>query len=132
MVDVMLVLLIIFMVITPMLSKGVSVDLVRTRQPDRDGRGRQRGRDPRGGHARRPAPSWGRSAYPRKRNWWRRSSDLVTNRIDKTVYLKCDGSARSYERVVESGEHLCVSTGVDPGRFVDREGRSRARSAARR
>ena len=33
MVDVMLVLLIIFMVITPMLSKGVSVDLVRTRNP---------------------------------------------------------------------------------------------------
>ena len=32
-VDVMLVLLIIFMVITPMLSKGVSVDLVRTRNP---------------------------------------------------------------------------------------------------
>ena len=31
MVDVMLVLLIIFMVITPMLSKGVSVDMVRTR-----------------------------------------------------------------------------------------------------
>ena len=33
MVDVMLVLLIIFMVITPMLSKGVSVDMVRTRNP---------------------------------------------------------------------------------------------------
>ena len=33
MVDVMLVMLIIFMVITPMLSKGVSVDLVKTQQP---------------------------------------------------------------------------------------------------
>ena len=33
MVDVMLVLLIIFMVITPMLSKGVSVDMVKTRNP---------------------------------------------------------------------------------------------------
>ncbi len=33
MVDVMLVLLIIFMVITPMLSKGVSVDLAKTRNP---------------------------------------------------------------------------------------------------
>ena len=32
-VDVMLVLLIIFMVITPMLSKGVSVDMVRARNP---------------------------------------------------------------------------------------------------
>ena len=33
MVDVMLVLLIIFMVITPMLSKGVSVDMVKTNNP---------------------------------------------------------------------------------------------------
>src|SRR5579872_3630257 len=33
MVDVMLVLLIIFMVITPMLSKGVTVDMVKTRNP---------------------------------------------------------------------------------------------------
>ena len=33
MVDVMLVLLIIFMVITPMLTKGVSVDMVKTKNP---------------------------------------------------------------------------------------------------
>ena len=33
MVDVMLVLLIIFMVITPMLSKGVTVELVKTNHP---------------------------------------------------------------------------------------------------
>src|SRR5258708_19396281 len=33
MVDVMLVMLIIFMVITPMLSKGQSVDMVRTKNP---------------------------------------------------------------------------------------------------
>ena len=33
MVDVMLVVLIIFMVITPMLSKGVAVDMVKTRHP---------------------------------------------------------------------------------------------------
>jgi len=33
MVDVMLVMLIIFMVITPMLTKGVSVDMVRTKNP---------------------------------------------------------------------------------------------------
>ena len=32
-IDVLLVLLIIFMVITPMLTKGVSVDLVRTKNP---------------------------------------------------------------------------------------------------
>ena len=34
MVDVMLVLLIIFMVITPMLQKGVSVDMAKANNPD--------------------------------------------------------------------------------------------------
>ena len=33
MVDVMLVMLIIFMVITPMMTKGVSVDMVKTKNP---------------------------------------------------------------------------------------------------
>ena len=33
MVDVMLVMLIIFMVITPVLSKGITVDLVKTKNP---------------------------------------------------------------------------------------------------
>jgi biopolymer transport protein ExbD len=33
MIDIMLVMLIIFMVVTPMLSKGVSVDLVKTMNP---------------------------------------------------------------------------------------------------
>ena len=43
MVDVMLVLLIIFIVITPMLSKGISVDMAKTKNPDRDA-GRRQGR----------------------------------------------------------------------------------------
>ncbi len=38
MVDVMLVLLIIFMVVTPMLQHGVSVDLAKTEQPCPHGR----------------------------------------------------------------------------------------------
>ena len=98
MVDVMLVLLIIFMVITPMLSKGVSVDLAMTRNPiamdeadkedavlvaiTRDGsvflgRTRTEGSD-----------------------LGTQVSDIVTNRIDKTVYVKADARTR-YERVVE-------------------------------
>ena len=36
MVDVMLVLLIIFMVVTPMLQKGVSVDMAKVNNPDAD------------------------------------------------------------------------------------------------
>ena len=98
MVDVMLVLLIIFMVITPMLSKGVSVDLAMTRNPiamdeadkedavlvaiTRDGsvflgRTRTEGSD-----------------------LGTQVSDVVSNRIDKTVYVKADARTR-YERVVE-------------------------------
>lgn len=97
MVDVMLVLLIIFMVITPMLSKGVSVDLVRTRnhiamdeadQEDailiavtRDGSvflGRSR-----------VEASALKIAV----------EDIISTRIDKTVYVKSDARA-SYEQVV--------------------------------
>jgi biopolymer transport protein ExbD/biopolymer transport protein TolR len=98
MVDVMLVLLIIFMVITPMLSKGVSVDLAMTRNPiamdeadkedavlvaiTRDGSVFL-------GRTRTEGPDLGTQV-----------SDIVTNRIDKTVYVKADARAR-YERVVE-------------------------------
>ena len=109
MVDVMLVLLIIFMVVTPMLSKGVSVDLVRTRNPiamdeadkedavlvavTRDGQaflGTQR---------------------VTEEELVAQVSDIVANRIDKTVYLKCDARSK-YERVVEV-VNVLRTTGVD-------------------
>jgi len=108
-VDVMLVLLIIFMVITPMLSKGVSVDMVRTRshiamdeadQEDavliaitRDG-----------------SVFLGRSRIePRALKG--EVEDLLTTRIDKTVYVKSDARAR-YERVVEV-VNILSSAGCD-------------------
>ena len=107
--DVMLVLLIIFMVITPMLSKGVSVDLVMTRNPvamaeadkedavlvavSRDGK-IFLGSD-------RVAPE---DLGPTVR-------DILSGRLDKTVYLKSDARAR-YEGVVEAVDNL-RSAGVD-------------------
>lgn len=109
MVDVMLVLLIIFMVITPMLSKGISVDLAKTRNPiamsaadkedavlvavSRDGRvflG--------------STPTTADALPPKVK-------DLLTNRLDKTVYLKSDARAR-YEKVVDVIDNL-RSAGVD-------------------
>lgn len=104
MVDVMLVLLIIFMVITPMLSKGVNVDLVKTHNPvkmqeadkedailvavTRDGK---------------VFLSPGNSLVqidqlPDK------VKDLQTNRSDKTVYIKADARSRFevFENVVDS------------------------------
>ena len=98
MVDVMLVMLIIFMVITPMLSKGVSVDMVRTRNPismeeadkedalvvaiTRDGK-----------------VFLGRGIV-QPEELGLQVEDAVSNKLDKTVYIKADARAR-YEKVVE-------------------------------
>ena len=98
MVDVMLVLLIIFMVITPMLSKGVSVDMVRTRNPvsmdeadkedaivvaiTRDGR-----------------VFLGRGMV-QPEELAVQVEDAVSNKMDKTVYVKADARSR-YEVVVD-------------------------------
>jgi biopolymer transport protein ExbD/biopolymer transport protein TolR len=98
MVDVMLVLLIIFMVITPMLSKGVSVDLVRTRnhiamdEADREDAlmvAITRDGNVFLGRSRIEAPMLKTEV-----------EDIIENRIDKTVYIKSDARAQ-YDRVVE-------------------------------
>lgn len=111
MVDVMLVLLIIFMVITPMLTKGVSVDLVKTKNPiamqaadkedavmvaiTRDGKIFL---SP--GNTQQTA-----EALPPK------VKDLLTSKLDKTVYIKSDARAR-YEKVTEVIDNLRAA-GVD-------------------
>lgn len=111
MVDVMLVLLIIFMVITPMLSKGVSVDMAKSKNAiamqaadkedaimvavTRDGKVFL---SP--GNAQTTADQ-----LPAK------IKDLLTNRLDKTVYIKSDARAR-YEKVVEVVDNLRAA-GVD-------------------
>lgn len=109
MVDVMLVMLIIFMVITPMLSKGVSVDMVKTKNPiamqaadktdavliavTRDGKSYL-------GTTQIPPDQ-----LPQK------VKDLLTNKLDKTVFLRADSRAR-YERVVDVVDNLRAA-GVD-------------------
>ncbi len=108
MVDVMLVLLIIFMVITPMLTKGVSVDLVKTRNPiamqaadkedavlvavTRDGK---------------VFLSPG-NAQTTPDQLPQKVKDLLTNKLDRTVYIKSDSRAR-YERVLD-----CIDNCVRP------------------
>jgi biopolymer transport protein ExbD/biopolymer transport protein TolR len=109
MVDVMLVMLIIFMVITPMLSKGVSVDLVKTKNPipmqaadksdaiviavTRDGK------------CYLSTTQMAAADLPPK------VKDLLINRLDKTVFVRADSRAR-YERVVEVVDNLRAA-GVD-------------------
>jgi biopolymer transport protein ExbD len=109
MVDVMLVLLIIFMVITPMLSKGVSVDMVKTVNPvtmqaadksdaiiiavTRDGRTYLN-------TTQMPADQ-----LPGK------VKDMLTNRLDKMCYVRADSRAK-YEKVVDVVNNLRAA-GVD-------------------
>ena len=104
MVDVMLVMLIIFMVITPMLSKGISVDLVQTKNPiamqnadkddaihvsiTKDGK-----------------VYLGSDQFNNLSDMGVKVKDRLTAQLDKTVYLKSDSRAR-FERVVEVIDNL--------------------------
>ncbi len=109
MVDVMLVLLIIFMVITPMLSKGVSVDMVKTRNPiamqaadksdavviavSRDGK------------------TYLNTNQLPADDLAPKVKDLLSGRLDKTVFIKGDQRAK-YEVVLEVVQNL-QAAGVD-------------------
>jgi len=109
MVDVMLVMLIIFMVITPMLSKGVSVDLVQTKNPiamqaadksdaivcavTRDGK------------------TYLNTTQMPPEDLPQKVKDMLSNRLDKTVFVKADARAK-YEKVVDVVDNLRAA-GVD-------------------
>ena len=98
MVDIMLVLLIIFMVITPMLSKNKSVDLVKTQNPramqdadkedavvlaiTRDGK------------------TFLGNTPIEATEITKKVKDMISERADKTVYLKSDSRAK-YGEVVK-------------------------------
>jgi len=109
MVDVMLVLLIIFMVITPLLSKGVQVQLVKTKNPipmqaadksdaiivavTRDGR------------------TFLNTKQTNAEDLPAKVKDLLTNRLDKTVFIRSDARAK-YDKVVTVVDNLRAA-GVD-------------------
>jgi biopolymer transport protein ExbD/biopolymer transport protein TolR len=109
MVDVMLVLLIIFMVITPMLQKGVSVDLAKTSNPvemqaadkedalvvaiQRDGK-----------------VFFGTDPTPADQ-LTNKIKDRIANKVDKTVYIRADARAK-YGAVVEVVDNVRAA-GVD-------------------
>jgi biopolymer transport protein ExbD len=111
MVDVMLVLLIIFMVITPMLQHGVTVDLVKAKNPiamkDADKEDAVMVGITRDGKV---VLSPGNiqmvpSDLPNK------VKDLLTNKLDKRVYIKADMRAK-YELVEDVIDNLRAA-GVD-------------------
>jgi biopolymer transport protein ExbD len=109
MVDVMLVLLIIFMVITPMLSKGVSVDMVKTQNPismqAADKSDAITIAVTRDGKVYLNTTQMPPADLPLK------VKDMVANRLDKTVFVRADQRAR-YEKVVDVVNNLRAS-GVD-------------------
>jgi biopolymer transport protein ExbD/biopolymer transport protein TolR len=109
MVDVMLVLLIIFMVITPMLSKGISVDLVKTKNPIS-----MQGADKEDSiivAVSKEGRTYLGNTQMAADQLAPKVKDLLTNRLDKLVYVKSDSRAR-YEKVVEVVDNLRAA-GVD-------------------
>ena len=126
MVDVMLVLLIIFMVITPMLSKGVSVDLERTRNHIAMAEADQEDAIL-VAVTREGSVFLGRSRI--EANLLKNEvEDILTTRIDKTVYVKSDARSR-YERVVEV-VNILRSAGCDQvGLLTEKLEETRSRAA---
>ena len=127
MADIMLVLLIIFMVVTPMLQKGVSVDLVRTRNPrnmpDADKEDAIVVAITRDGKAFLGADQVAEDLI-------QKVQEQIANRVDKTVYIKSDARAK-YERVVLVVDEI-RSAGVDQiGLITERveDGRAAAATA---
>jgi biopolymer transport protein ExbD len=109
MVDVMLVLLIIFMVITPMLQHGVQVDMVKTKNPipmqDADKSDAVLIAVTRDGRVFLGNTMMNPDDLPNK------VRDLLANRINKMVFIRSDQRAR-YEKVVTVVDNLRAA-GVD-------------------
>lgn len=112
MVDVMLVLLIIFMVITPMLTKGVTVDLVKTKNPIT-----MQAADKEDAILISVTKNGGVFLSPGNQHLSgadqlpERVRDLLTNKIDKTVYIRAD--ARAKYSVVEDVVDNLRAAGVN-------------------
>ena len=109
MVDVMLVMLIIFMVITPMLSKGIPLDLTKVNNPiamaDADKDDAVVVSVTKDGKVYLGPDKSSVEAIPEK------VKDMLKDRIDKTCYVRGDSRAR-YEIVVNVVDAL-RSSGVD-------------------
>ena len=109
MVDVMLVLLIIFMVITPMLQKGVSVDMARMiyprSMPDADKEDAVLVAVTRDGNI-----FLGREQIELK-DLGEEVRGMIATRVEKTVYIKSDARAK-FSQVVKAVNEI-RSAGVD-------------------
>jgi biopolymer transport protein ExbD len=109
MADIMLVLLIIFMVVTPMLQKGVSVDMANVNNP-RDMKEADKDDAIIVAVTRDDRIYLGNNIII-KEDITGQIKDLIANRLDKTIYVKSDGRAK-YGTVVAVVDEI-RSAGVD-------------------
>jgi len=109
MVDVMLVMLIIFMVITPMLSKGVTVEMYKAKNPI--SMAAQDKSDAITIAVTRDGKTYLNKDMMQPADLPPRVKDLLANRVDKTVFVRSDMRAK-YEVVVDVVDNL-RSAGVD-------------------
>jgi biopolymer transport protein ExbD len=129
MVDVMLVLLIIFMVITPLLTKGTPVDMVRTKNPIA-----MQAAEKEDAILIAVTRSGDIFLSPGNKRMTvedlaPRVQDLLTNKLDKTVYIRAD--ARAKYKVVEDVVDNLRSAGVDQlGLLTEQIPQERPRPAA--
>jgi biopolymer transport protein ExbD len=109
MVDIMLVLLIIFMVVTPLLQKGVSVDLAKTKNP-REMREADR-EDAIAVAVTRDGKIFLNADQLPKDRLGEKIKDLLAAKVDKTVYVRSDRRAK-YGEVVDVVD-IVRASGVD-------------------
>ena len=124
MVDVMLVLLIIFMVITPMLQKGVSVDMARvsspTPMPDADKEDALLVAIMRDGQI------FFGSDRTKAEDLTNKVKDRLANKVDKRVFIKADARAK-YGAVVDVVDNVRAA-GVDDVGLLTEQRQSGAES----
>lgn len=117
MVDVMLVLLIIFMVITPMLQKGISVDMAKVNNPtpmaDADKEDALLVSVMRNGDV-----FFGSDKVPQVDQLTSKVKDRLTNRTDKRVYVKADARAH-FGNVVQVVDAVRAAGVDDLGLLTD-------------
>ena len=127
MVDVMLVLLIIFMVITPLLQKGVSVEMTKSVNPrsmsDADKEDAVVVAITRDGRLFLNSDQIGLDALSKA------VSDKIAARVEKTVYIKSDSRAK-YENVVKAVDEV-RSAGIDQLGLITEKVDTRPRRQAR-
>src|SRR5580658_6129910 len=126
MADIMLVLLIIFMVVTPMLSKGLSVELAKVNNPsdmpdaDKDDAvivGISEGGDVYLGSTKSDVSQIADQVR-----------DRISNKLDKTVFVKSDGRAK-YGDVVKVVDEIRAAGVDNVGLITDRAEQQNRRTA---